>query len=269
MRISANLIVKNESQFISYVLESIHQVVDEILILDNGSTDDTIEKIRSFQEKTNVPVTIYENSSMDFAFMRNFLMERSSGDWILIADGDEVFYTSGKYSIMNIKEYISKLQANINVIFINFFHFVGSFNHVGNGADNTEYISCRFIKNNRSVFWHYLDNKMIHETIAGNSNISHKAHYYYAHYGYCKSNRDIWMKGKNYSERGCPNYLYRPNDFPDWENLEVMPSILNELKVKLFTCQHPDVMKDFDFSKYRVDVRDLGNNLFEIANKHW
>lgn len=266
MKISANIIVKNESFFLPYTLESIYKVVDEILILDNGSDDDTIEKINIFKSKVDIPVHIYENTSLDFAFLRNLLMEKSIGDWIFIADGDEVFYTDGKHSILTIKEYLEKLHPSITAMWIQFYHFYGSFNHIIN---HVPHAARRFIKNGMGINWGYdIKDKLIHEVLKGDKlKLFNSPDYYYAHYGYCKSNKDIWLKGKNYYERGYPNGLYRPNDYPDWE--QKIPSVLNGTEVSLFTGEHPQIMKDFDFNQYKVDLEKLENGNFKIKEKYW
>jgi tetratricopeptide (TPR) repeat protein len=82
--ISLCMIVKNEEKFLPGSLASIKGLVDEIIVVDTGSTDRTIEIAREHGAK------IYEHPwQNDFSFHRNQSMEYATGDWILILDADE------------------------------------------------------------------------------------------------------------------------------------------------------------------------------------
>jgi tetratricopeptide (TPR) repeat protein len=82
--LSATLIVRDESAFIEPCLESLAGVVDEIVIVDTGSRDDTLERAKRF------PVSLYHLPwSGDFSAARNHAIERATGDWILYIDADE------------------------------------------------------------------------------------------------------------------------------------------------------------------------------------
>jgi len=85
MNISANLVVKNEAEFIEKVLRQVVKLADEILIADMGSTDGTMRIAEQFP----VQIFLLEDKRPDEA--RNFLLKMSRGDWIWIVDGDEVW----------------------------------------------------------------------------------------------------------------------------------------------------------------------------------
>src|SRR5215471_3414686 len=85
-RLSATLIVRDESAVIEDCLKSLAGVVDEIVLVDTGSRDDTIEKARRF------PISLHTFAWCDdFSAARNFALERATGDWILYIDADERF----------------------------------------------------------------------------------------------------------------------------------------------------------------------------------
>lgn len=86
MRISLCMIVKNEEKYIKMCLENALKLVDEVIIVDTGSTDRTIEIINTFGEKIRLYKHIWEN---DFAKARNISLEKATGDWILVLDADE------------------------------------------------------------------------------------------------------------------------------------------------------------------------------------
>ena len=82
--ISACMIVKNEEKFLPGCLESIKGLVDEIIVVDTGSTDRTMEIARQYGAK------IYEHPwQNDFSLHRNQSINYGTCDWILIIDADE------------------------------------------------------------------------------------------------------------------------------------------------------------------------------------
>jgi glycosyltransferase involved in cell wall biosynthesis len=84
MKLSAALIVKNEEAFLSRCLESIKNEVDEIIIVDTGSTDNTVEIAKKFTDKV-----YYYKWHDDFAAARNEAFKYATGDYILSIDADE------------------------------------------------------------------------------------------------------------------------------------------------------------------------------------
>ena len=53
-KICLNMIVKNESKIIERLLASVVGFIDEIFIVDTGSSDNTIEKITEFMKNNNI-----------------------------------------------------------------------------------------------------------------------------------------------------------------------------------------------------------------------
>ena len=84
IKLSLAMIVKNEARCLARCLDSIRSVVDEIVIADTGSTDDTVAIAR--RQGARVVSFPWNN---DFAAARNFAMEQTTGAWILALDADE------------------------------------------------------------------------------------------------------------------------------------------------------------------------------------
>ena len=82
--ISLCMIVKNEERFLRECLASVSAVVDEINIVDTGSTDRTVEIAREFG--ANV---IFREWRNDFSWARNQALEMATKRWTLVLDADE------------------------------------------------------------------------------------------------------------------------------------------------------------------------------------
>lgn len=88
--ISLCMIVKNEEARLGQCLDSARRYVDEIIIVDTGSTDKTCEIARSFTDK------VYTFQWVDdFSAARNFALSKAAGTWILSLDADEVLDVDG------------------------------------------------------------------------------------------------------------------------------------------------------------------------------
>ncbi len=83
--LSLCMIVKNEEENIGRCLASVKPVVDEMIVVDTGSTDRTIDIAKAF----GAQVYDFEWTN-NFAEARNFSLSKAAGDWILVLDADEV-----------------------------------------------------------------------------------------------------------------------------------------------------------------------------------
>lgn len=83
-QISLCMIVKNEEDCIGSCLQSVQSAVDEIIVVDTGSTDTTVDMAL----KAGAAVHLHEWQG-DFAAARNASIQLASGEWILVLDADE------------------------------------------------------------------------------------------------------------------------------------------------------------------------------------
>lgn len=90
-KVSLVLIVKNESRCIDRCLSSFRDYVDEIILIDTGSTDDTVLKAEQYGV-----LTYHIEWQNDFSFARNFALDQSSGDWNVVVDADEWLIKGGE-----------------------------------------------------------------------------------------------------------------------------------------------------------------------------
>ena len=82
--ISLAMIVKNEENTLAHCLESVRSLVDEMIIVDTGSTDNTIAIAEGFGAQVH-----HFEWRDDFAAARNESLKHCKGDWVLILDADE------------------------------------------------------------------------------------------------------------------------------------------------------------------------------------
>lgn len=84
MKLSLSMIVKNEERFLPDCLASVSGLVNEIIIVDTGSTDST----KKIAERYGAKIFSFEWSN-DFSAARNESLKNVTGDWVLYLDADE------------------------------------------------------------------------------------------------------------------------------------------------------------------------------------
>ena len=94
--ISLCMIVKNESHNLHRCLQSVQGFVNQIIVVDTGSEDNTVEIARSY----GAEVHFFEWCD-DFAAARNHSLSFATGDWILILDADEKLIIGDQAIILN------------------------------------------------------------------------------------------------------------------------------------------------------------------------
>lgn len=95
--LSLSMIVKNEEKHLPGCLDSVKGIVDEIIIVDTGSTDNTKEITKEYGAKL-----IDFEWINDFAAARNESLRNCSGEWILYLDADERLNAKSKEIIINL-----------------------------------------------------------------------------------------------------------------------------------------------------------------------
>ncbi len=86
--LAVSMIVRNESEIIRQCLESIKEA-DEIVIVDTGSKDDTVNICKGYTDKV-----FYDKWIDDFSHSRNVSLSHCTADYILIIDADETLEVS-------------------------------------------------------------------------------------------------------------------------------------------------------------------------------
>ena len=85
MKPSVIIIAKNEEQMIGDCLRSVCQSADEIILVDSGSTDKTMEIAKKYSAR----IISLPTEKLEFAKWRNAGLKAAKGDWVFYLDADE------------------------------------------------------------------------------------------------------------------------------------------------------------------------------------
>lgn len=130
MKIWANTIVCNEENFIWFAIMSIVDFVDRVLVYDSGSTDKTVQIIKLIQKNFPDKVFLKEVGKVDkyqFTKMRQEMLNNSKCDWVLILDGDEIWWED---SIKRVRNEIENQKNTIEGIVVSMVVPVGDIYHL-------------------------------------------------------------------------------------------------------------------------------------------
>lgn len=114
-KISLCMIVKNEEQNLRRCLDSVIGVVDEIIIVDTGSSDRT----KQIAELAGAKVICYQWQD-DFSAARNVSLEAATGEWILFLDADEELEAESREALRRVSE-----EGDNEGYFIKIINFIG------------------------------------------------------------------------------------------------------------------------------------------------
>lgn len=177
------MIVKNEEENLPRCLSSVQNLVDEMIIVDTGSTDKTVEIAKSFGAKV-----FYFQWINDFSAARNFGLNYAKGDWLLIMDADDELEKEGVEKIRILAQ-DKKMEAYI----------VETISYLGenSGVDYSISSHPRIIRNRKE----YRFTGKIHEQIlvnilkyANESQIANVDGLKFYHYGYLKKHIEKQQK---------------------------------------------------------------------------
>jgi glycosyltransferase involved in cell wall biosynthesis/Flp pilus assembly protein TadD len=115
-RLSVCLIVRNEEAYLQQCLESVRDLWDELIVVDTGSTDRTVEIARSFGAR------VFDFTWQDdFALARNYCLDQATGDWILSLDADETIAARDHAAVREDMQ-----RANLDAVTVAQRHYMAS-----------------------------------------------------------------------------------------------------------------------------------------------
>jgi len=111
VKLSLCMIVKNEEKNLDQCLGQVKNHIDDIIIIDTGSTDRTKETALKYTNK------VYDFEWCDdFAKARNYSLSKAENDWVLVLDADEVITHFDKNSVANFIRSSDKVVGRIKRI---------------------------------------------------------------------------------------------------------------------------------------------------------
>jgi len=138
--ISVSMIVKNEEKLLGQCLESIKDIADEIVVVDTGSTDRTVE----IAKKNGAKVFHYPWRD-DFSKARNYSIAKSTGKWIFYIDADEVLVREDIPKVMK-----AKWQKKYDAVLFNIFSQLPG---LLGGVSQGKHIYPRLFKNRKDIYF--------------------------------------------------------------------------------------------------------------------
>ena len=96
MKLSVGIITYNEENRVGKTLDSVREIADEIIVVDSESSDRTVEIAKSKGAE------VFVEKWKGYGPQKNSVLEKCSGDWILLIDADEVISAELKEKIRNI-----------------------------------------------------------------------------------------------------------------------------------------------------------------------
>lgn len=116
--ISLCMIVKNEEEVIGRCLESVKDIVDEIIIVDTGSTDNTKKIVSKYTNK------IYDFEwKDDFAAARNFSFSKATKDYIIWLDADDIILEEDRNKLKQLK---LNMDGTVDVYMLKYNYYLDS-----------------------------------------------------------------------------------------------------------------------------------------------
>jgi len=184
MVLSIGMIVKNEEKYLERCLSALKPILEnvesELIIADTGSTDRTVDIAKKFT--SNV---FYFQWCDDYAKARNSTIERSSGEWYMFVDADEIlenpdelinFFNSGEYKEY---EYATYIQRNLS--------------GENDNSIYSDFYPIRLVKITDKTYFEH----SIHEKLYYTGNIRKHINAVFLHYGYISGRASV-KKTKKY-----------------------------------------------------------------------
>jgi glycosyltransferase involved in cell wall biosynthesis len=126
-KIIAHCLVKNEERFVWYSIQSILPYVDKVMVWDTGSTDNTVEIIKTIKSPKISFKEVGSVTPENFPKVRQEMIDKtpSSFDWILVLDADEIW---PKTSISRLVEF-AQTNPQVESLVVRTHNLVGDIYH--------------------------------------------------------------------------------------------------------------------------------------------
>lgn len=126
-KIIVHCLVKNEERFIWYALNSVLPYVDKIMVWDTGSTDQTIELIKTIKSTKIDFREVGKATLKNYTSFRQQMLDQTPRGytWLMILDGDEIWTDQ---SIKSVTDYARK-HVELNSLVVHTYNSIGDIYH--------------------------------------------------------------------------------------------------------------------------------------------
>lgn len=171
--LSLCMIVKNEEIYLPQCLESVKDVVDELIIVDTGSTDDTPNIAKQYG------ASVYDYAWQDdFAAARNFGLDKANGVFILFLDADEALSADAQ---THLRSFLSNTPAEGIYLIV---RSIGLTNALAPYYDSEQ---VRLFRNRPQYRFENAIHEMIYPSIVAQHGSLLRSNFVIHHYGYLKN----------------------------------------------------------------------------------
>ena len=230
---------------------------DEVIVLDGGSTDNTIEQIKKIDDPR---IKIYTNKWLHSlgksmtGINKSLALGYCTGDWCILMDSDEVYHEEDVEAIKRLPDVVAN---NIVGIEFNTLHFYKDYNHTMNGCPDWKdlYNNKVYMVRNGKCIHHGAVNTEpdAHVDLDGkplNPDNTILTSIKVFHYGHARS-KEAYVRKLNHIEGRHSGWKWKPITADDFEWLP-------DYKLADFNGTHPAVMKGrIDAGKDRAKIMQL------------
>ena len=232
------MIVKNEEKYLADCLASVRDVVDEIVLVDTGSTDRTID----IAKKNGAKIFNF-NWVNDFSAARNYALDNSTCDWILYLDADERLSPDSKAELRRLTKEIKK-EA--------YFCIVDNIDEIGHRAALMAYP--RLFPNKKELRFEGAIHEQIEPALLRNHYQIKNAKIKIIHLGYNIEKEGMDLKAKRNLEILMAEYQHTKSSYYSYQ-LGQTYGLLNKSEEAVFyfweSLKDANLNKDFISTAYR------------------
>ena len=269
-KISLCMITKNEEALLGHCLQSVQGLVDEIVLVDTGSTDKTKEIASTFGAK------VYDFVWCDdFSAARNAALQQAAGDWILVLDADEALDAESAEKIRNAvgeseADAYYLLQLHYTNIYLTHPDFVPITNDKFKGFFPCEVL--RLFKNSKDISFEFCVHETVKFSVLRSTKRMAKLPAAIHHYHEMKGRGSIIKKQKYYSDLSFKNIKEHPFYAKSYNDVAIYYNSIGDKEKAYDYCKkaaglEPENIEYLLHLSYRL--RDLGRvpEAIEVLSK--
>jgi glycosyltransferase involved in cell wall biosynthesis len=217
---------------------------DEVVVVDSGSTDGTLELIKSIGDSR---IKIYHNDWLDrigrgmYASQKNMSLGRCTSEWCVLMDSDEVYHEE---DAERIKRTADSMSDNVVAVKFNTLHFYRDYDHIMNGCgmwkdlyDNKVYMVKNGLSIHHGAIGYDPDGHVMNDCMPIPQDKTFHSKVFVYHYGHARTRRCYINKQNKIDMRYNPSGVLAFKPVPE-DKFEFVPS----WKLTKFTGTHPAVM---------------------------